>query len=153
MKVRDLMSTDVKFCRPETNLTEAVKLMEKRDCGVLPVVAVNGTVSGVITDRDVCIAMTTRGLTGDRIAVREVTAGHCYTCSPDDDAVAALQTMKTHKVRRLPVVDPEGRLAGILSINDVLTHADAVSHAEIVATMASICEHSQSAIRGRPVLA
>lgn len=153
MKVRELMTADVKFCRPETSLNEAVKLMAERDCGVLPVVAADGTVCGMITDRDVCIAMTTCGLTGDRIAVRAVTAGYCYACSPDDDAVAALQTMKTHKVRRLPVVDSGGRLAGILSLSDVLRHAGAISDAEIVGTLASICQPSQTGVRGRPVLA
>jgi CBS domain-containing protein len=153
MKVRELMTADVKFCRPETTLTDAVKLMWERDCGVLPVVMSDGTVSGMITDRDACIAMTTRGQTGDRIAVRDVSAGHCYTCSPDDEVTAALHRMKAHKVRRLPVVDAAGRLNGILSLNDVLTHAGAVSHADIVDTMAGICEHSQSHLPNGPRLA
>jgi CBS domain-containing protein len=149
MKVRDLMTEDVKFCRPETNLAEAVKLMWERDCGVLPIVKGDGTVSGMITDRDVCIAMATRGQTGDRIAVRDVTTGTCYTCSAEDDAAAALQTMKAHKVRRLPVVDARGRLDGILSLNDVVTHAGAASPAEIVGTMASICEHRPADVHAR----
>ena len=145
MKVRDIMTTDVKACRPETNLAEAVNLMWKGDCGVLPVVKADGKIFGMITDRDICVAMATRGRTADRIAVRDVTAGQAYTCLPDDDASAALQTMKAQRVRRLPVVDAEGRLKGILSLNDVVTHAGAASPTEIVSTLASICEHRRPA--------
>jgi len=141
MKVREIMTSDVTACRPETNLAEAVKLMWDRDCGVLPVVKSDGKVSGMITDRDICVALVTRGQTADRIAVSDVTGGKAYTCAPDDDTAAALQTMKSRRVRRLPVVDADGRLKGILSLNDVLTHAGAAASTEILNTMAVICEH------------
>jgi CBS domain-containing protein len=141
MKVRAIMTRDVKTCRPETNLAEVVKLMWEEDCGVLPVVNSDGKVVGMITDRDICVAIATRGRTADRIEVRDVTAGKACSCAPDDDAVVALQTMKSQRVRRLPVVDGEGGLKGILSLNDVVTHTGAASSTEIVSTMASICEH------------
>jgi CBS domain-containing protein len=141
MKVREIMSSDVKTCRAETNLAEVVKLMWERDCGALPVVRADGNVSGMITDRDICVAIATKGRTADQIAVRDVVAGKARTCAPDDDALVALQTMKSHRVRRLPVVDAEGRLKGILSLNDVITHAGAASSTEIMSTIASICEH------------
>jgi CBS domain-containing protein len=141
MKVQEIMTRDVKTCRPETNLAEAVKLMWERDCGVLPVVRSDGKVFGMITDRDICVALATRGQTADRIEVRDVTAGKACTCGLDDEAIVALQTMKSQRVRRLPVVDADGRLMGILSLNDVVTHTGAASSTEIVSTMASICEH------------
>lgn len=141
MKVRDMMTSDVRTCRPETNLAEAVRDMWEGDCGALPVVNDEGRVTGMITDRDICIAVATRGRVADRIAVREVAQDHAYTCLPDDDATAALQTMKLHKIRRLPVVDAEGHVRGILSLNDVVTHAGAASPNEMVSTLASICEH------------
>lgn len=143
MKVRDLMTSDVKTCRPETNLAEAVKDMWHGDFGVLPVVNDEGRVTGVITDRDICIAVATRGRSADRIAVHEVAQGRAYTCLPDDDATAALETMKVHKIRRLPVVDAEGHVRGMLSLNDVVTHAGAASPNEVVSTLASICEHQR----------
>jgi CBS domain-containing protein len=148
MKIQEIMTRDVKVCRPETNLAEAVKLMWERDCGVLPVVKSDGKVSGMITDRDICIAIATRGQTADQIAVSDVTVGKAYTCAPDDDATVALQTMKSQRVRRLPVVDAEGRLKGILSLNDVVTHAGAASSTEIVSTIASICEHGRRTLLG-----
>lgn len=147
MKVREIMTSDVKACRPETNLAEAVKLMWERDCGALPVVKSDGKVSGMITDRDICVAIATRGQTADRIAVRDVTSGKAATCTPDDDAIVALQTMKLQRVRRLPVVDAGGRLNGILSLSDVVTRAGAALSTEIVSTMASICEHRRHTAR------
>lgn len=141
MKVRDMMTSDVKTCRPETNLAEAVRDMWEGDCGALPIVNDEGRVTGVITDRDICIAVATRGRSADRIAVRELVQGHAYTCLPDDDATVALQTMKAHKIRRLPVVDAEGHVRGILSLNDIVTHAGAASSNEVVSALASICEH------------
>ena len=140
MKVREIMTSDVTTCRPETNLAEVVKRMWERDCGVLPVVKSDGTVSGMITDRDICVALATRGQTADRMAVHDVIGGTAYTCSSDDDAMVALKTMKSQRVRRLPVVDAENRLKGILSLNDVMMHAGAASLSDIVSTMASICE-------------
>ena len=148
MKVREIMTSDVTTCRPETNLAEAVKLMWERDCGVLPVVKSDGIVSGMITDRDICVALATRGQTADRIAVHDVIEGTAYTCSSDDDAMVALKTMKSQRVRRLPVVDAEGRLKGILSLNDVMMHAGAASLSDIVSTMASICEPRRPTMAG-----
>lgn len=141
MKVRDLMTSDVRTCRSETNLAEVVRDMFEGDCGALPVVSDDGRVAGIITDRDICIAVATRGRSADRIAVREVARDHVYTCVPDDDASAALQMMKLHKIRRLPVVDADGHVRGMLSLNDIVTHVGAASPTDVVSTLASICEH------------
>lgn len=59
MKVREIMTTDVSSCQPETNLADAAKNMWGRDCGILPIVTGDGRVSGVITDRDICMAVAT----------------------------------------------------------------------------------------------
>jgi CBS domain-containing protein len=147
MKVREIMTKDVKTCRPETNLAEAVKLMWERDCGALPVVKPDGKVSGMITDRDICVAIATRGQTAGRVTVSDVAGGKAFTCAPEDDAIVALQTMKSRRVRRLPVVDADGRLKGILSLSDVVTHAGAALSTEIVSTMASICATAAHARR------
>ena len=141
MTVRDLMTIDVRTCRPDTNVAEAVREMWEGDCGALPVVSDDGRVAGIITDRDICIAVAPRGRPADRIAVREVVRDHVHTCLPEDDATAALQAMKRHKIRRLPVVDAEGHVRGMLSLNDIVTHAGAASPIEVVSTLASICEH------------
>lgn len=141
MKVQEVMTVDVRTCRPDSNLAEAVKDMWEADCGALPVIATDGQIVGMITDRDISIAVATKGRTADRIAVREVASDQLvHTCLADDDTTAALKTMQTFKVRRLPVVNAQGHLQGIVSLNDIATHAGAASSARIANTLASICE-------------
>jgi CBS domain-containing protein len=135
------MTSNVKTCRPDTNLAEAGRDMWEGDCGALPVVNDEGRVTSMITDRDICIALATKGRPADRVAVREVAQSHAYTCQPEDDASAALHTMKAHQVRRLPVVDADGHIRGILSLNDVVTHPGSASPTEVVSALASICAH------------
>lgn len=119
MKVKDLMTTDVKRCSPETNLAAAAKIMWEGDCGAVPVTDERDHVIGVITDRDICIAAATRPRTEGEIPARDVISKAVYTCAPGDDVRAALETMKARKVRRLPVVEQGGRLVGIVSIHDI----------------------------------
>lgn len=119
MKVKDLMTTDVKRCSRETNLAEAARIMWEGDCGAVPVTDERDHVVGVITDRDICIAAATRPRTEGEISVNDVISEKLYTCAPGDDVRAALETMKARKVRRLPVVDAGGRLVGIVSIHDI----------------------------------
>jgi CBS domain-containing protein len=119
MKVKELMTTDVKHCGPETNLAEAARIMWEGDCGAVPVTDASDRVVGVITDRDICIAAATRPRTEGEIPVKDVISKVLYTCAPGDDVRAALETMKSRKIRRLPVVDQGGRLAGIVSIHDI----------------------------------
>jgi CBS domain-containing protein len=141
MKVQDVMTRNVRSCRLDSNLAEAVKDMWEADCGVLPVVGHDNRVVGVITDRDICIAVATKGRTADRIAVREVVRDHVHTCLSTETTTAALKTMQAHKVRRLPVVDVEGHLEGILSLNDIATHAGAATPSQIAHTLERLCEH------------
>ena len=120
MKVKELMTTDVKRCSLETNLAATAKIMWEGDCGAVPVTDERDRVIGVITDRDICIAAATRPpRTEGEILVKDVISKALYTCAPGDDVRSALETMKTRKVRRLPVVEQGGRLAGIVSIHDI----------------------------------
>ena len=118
MKVKEVMTTDVKRCSPETNLAAAARIMWEGDCGAVPVTDERDHVVGVITDRDICIAAATRPRTEGEIPAKDVLSKALYTCAPGDDVRAALETMKARKVRRLPVVE-QGRLVGIVSIHDI----------------------------------
>jgi CBS domain-containing protein len=131
MKVKELMTTDVKHCGPDTNLAAAAKIMWEGDCGALPVTDESRRVIGVITDRDICIAAATRPRTEGEIPVRDVISKALYSCSPGDDVRAALDTMRAHKVRRLPVVDEKGRLTGIVSIHDIALQSRGNKKAEV----------------------
>jgi CBS domain-containing protein len=144
MKVKELMTTAVATTPPNANLARAARLMWDRDCGVLPVVDATGHVMGMITDRDICRAVTTHARPASRIAVEEIASHHVYSVTPEDDAETALQAMTAHQVRRLPVVDAGGHLKGILSMNDIVLHAgDAtgVKASAIVDALKGICAH------------
>jgi len=124
MKVRDLMTGTPCYCLPETNLGSATELMWNADCGCLPVVSAEGKVSGVITDRDICVALGTRNRVAGEVTVAEVMSNKLFFCAPEDEIHLALQTFKEAKVRRLPVVGRDGSLIGVLSIDDMLSCAE-----------------------------
>lgn len=124
MKVRDIMTQGAVCCGPGTNVGEAVELMWKRNCGILPVVGADGKLQGVVTDRDICIAMGTRNRLPGQLTIAEIATKRVSTCGPDDEIHEALLTMAEREVRRLPVVDERGTPVGILSIDDILTHSD-----------------------------
>ena len=124
MKVKDVMTEAPYYCQPETNLGSATELMWNADCGFLPVRSVDGKVVGVVTDRDICVALGTRNRLPGDVTAGEVMSGRVYSCAPDDDIHTALQTMKEGKVRRLPVITKNGTLVGVVSTDDVLLRAE-----------------------------
>jgi len=119
MKVKDICTRTVRSCTPETTLAYAGWAMWENDCGALPVLDENGSVMGVVTDRDISIGAATKYCPAAEIAVREVIAPKVHVCKLGDDVRDALKTMRQERVRRLPVVDPEGKLQGLLSLNDI----------------------------------
>lgn len=143
MKVRDLMTRNVQSVEPGTNLSVAAEAMWKTDCGVLPVVS-EGKVTGILTDRDICIALGTRNRRASDISAGEVAAQDVETIAPDAGIPAALDIMRRAKVRRLPVVE-NGRIEGILALNDIVQAAGrkqgAIDYEEVIGTMKAICEH------------
>lgn len=129
MKVREIFTESPAVCTPDTTLASAGWLMWENDCGFLPVID-DGKVISVITDRDICIGAATKYRPAAEIAVREVANGKLHACGPDDDLLDALRTMRTVRVRRLPVLDAEGRLLGVLSVNDVVRVAKTAKSAK-----------------------
>jgi CBS domain-containing protein len=98
----------------------AARLMGEANCGTLPVIDSRGRLVGIITDRDICLAVSRSNRNAINIAVREVMTRKVFSVLLDDDVHGALATMKDARVRRLPVRDDSGRLKGILSIDDVV---------------------------------
>jgi CBS domain-containing protein len=120
MIVEDLMTREVGACRVGESLADAASVMWQRDCGAVPVVGEDGGVVGMLTDRDVCMALATRRAYASDVRVEEVMSRDVVSCTPEDDAEEALELMRRRQLRRLPVVDSQGHLAGILSVADVL---------------------------------
>lgn len=149
MKVKEIMTTAVKHCRPEDSLTTAATIMWDSDCGAVPVTNANGKVMGMITDRDICIAAATRHRLASDISVQEVMSDSVYACLPNDNLKTALKVMQEKKVRRLAVINKTGGLEGILCLNDlVLRSEDArgvvvpeISYSAIMETLKVISQH------------
>jgi CBS domain-containing protein len=152
------MSSRVESCSPDTNLAEAAMIMWRCDCGIVPVVE-PGTqrVVGTITDRDVCMAVATTGQRPTERSAKEVMARSLATVGPDDDVRVALERMEEARVRRLPVVDQNGALAGVLSVNDLVLATDRervegnpLPVEAVMKTLRGISEHRQPEPVGAP---
>jgi CBS domain-containing protein len=124
MKVKEVMMGTPYYCQLETNLGSATELMWVGNCGFLPVMNANGKSVGVVTDRDICIALGTRNRPAGELSVADVMSNRLFACSPDDDVHFALETMKEGGVRRLPVTSEKGILVGVISMDDLLVRAE-----------------------------
>jgi CBS domain-containing protein len=123
MRVQDVMNRAVASCRSGMNLASVTALMWEHNCGQLPVVDEDGKVTAVITDRDICIALGTRDRRASELSVSDVINRAAVVCRADDHLRSALKIMAVEQVRRLPVVNHEGALVGILSLDDVTLQA------------------------------
>lgn len=143
MKVREIMTTDPRICSPSMNAGTAAALMLDGDCGSLPVVD-KGKLVGIVTDRDLFIALATRNKRASDLSVGEVVQTPVYTCGPDDDVQTALALMKDHSIRRLPVEGFGGTVLGIVSMNDLVLAAGPrkpLRDAVVVDTLRTISAH------------
>jgi CBS domain-containing protein len=137
------MSQPAVTCAPETSIAIAGGLMEDRDHGFLPVVDIRRRLLGVVTDRDLLLSVANNERSASQIHVYEAMKVKAATCSPDDDLKAALELMRQHSVRRLPVVDRDRHVIGVLSIDDVVrwgVQPRGVSASEVIQTLEWICE-------------
>ncbi len=146
MRVQDIMTVSPEVCRPDDNLAEAVSQLWSADCGVLPVVDHAGRLAGILTDRDVCIALGTRNERASAVSVETVMRSSVETCGPGEDVISALARMADRQVRRLPVVDDERRLLGILSLSDAALATGSGPHAlragAVLETLRSVSRHA-----------
>jgi CBS domain-containing protein len=103
MRVKDIMKTPAYTCYPDTDLGTVAAQMWEHDCGFIPVVGASGTLVGLVTDRDICIAAATRRLAPGHISAAQAMSDTVHACFPDDAIGVALAAMKQFKVRRLPL--------------------------------------------------
>lgn len=150
MKVRDVMTVDVHSCPPEANLAEVAQVMWESDCGIVPIVDADHRVRGVLTDRDICIALGTRNVPAAVVRASDVMATSVITSAVDDDLESALARMQSGRVRRVPVVDATGGLCGIVSLDDVVLHVtenpkDGKLRSALIGTLSAMCERWKTA--------
>jgi CBS domain-containing protein len=154
MRVQDLMSHPTVTCHVNDPLTVAAHLMWEHDCGALPVVRDDGKLTGMITDRDICMAAFTQGRRLDELLVNAAMAKDVISVHPDQRLDEIEQCMAEHQVRRLPVVDADHKPIGVLSLNDLAIESarpDSLmtdGPSKIARTLAAICQPRVSG-RGR----
>ncbi|TAH38570.1 MAG: CBS domain-containing protein [Planctomycetota bacterium] len=137
-RVERLMTPLVQTCRPGDSMNNAARIMWEHDVGCVPVVAEDGILVGVVTDRDLCMAAYTQGANLHQLTVSAAMSGDVVTCTPGVDPASALLLMQARQVRRLPVVDEDGRLVGILSLAD-LARAGQPGASELAQALSWIC--------------
>jgi CBS domain-containing protein len=123
MNCRDVMTPSPVCCVPDDIVVDVARMMRAQDIGAIPVVADHSSqrLVGMLTDRDLAVRVVAEGREPRETSVREVMSMQPVTCHATDVYQQALQAMGEHQLRRIPVVDEEGRLAGIIAQADVAT--------------------------------
>jgi CBS domain-containing protein len=124
MKVQDLMTPKPVACAAWADVGFAAHLMWNTDCGSLPVVDENDHLVGMVTDRDICIALATRDTRASELPVSQVMSRDVHYCHAGEDLGEALETMRKQRIRRIPVIHEESdEIVGVLSLADVIAKA------------------------------
>jgi CBS domain-containing protein len=152
MRVEQLMTKQVKSCGPDDALDRAAQLMWDTDCGCLPVCCGDGVnrVIGVITDRDICMSALFQGKALRELRVSDAMSKQLQVCRRSDSLASAEKTMCEARIRRLPVVDDQGALIGMLTLADLAREAAResttpkreITENEVGDTLAAICQPS-----------
>jgi CBS domain-containing protein len=152
MKARDVMTKNVKFCRPLDSAQAAAKIMKAYDVGAIPVVTDMNLrrLEGIVTDRDLCCAVVAEELDPETITVQEVMTPKPVTCKPEDTLDKCERLMQRRRIRRIPVVDETGSCVGIVTQADVALHAPA---AKVAKTLAQISRPRPTARRSHATAA
>jgi CBS domain-containing protein len=125
-KCSEVMTSKPACCLPNDTVAKSAQLMKQEDVGSIPVVESeqNTKLLGIVTDRDLALKIVAEGRDGQSTKVDAVMTRNVVTCRADDDLQKALDAMATHQLRRIPIVDGENKVVGIISQADVATRAN-----------------------------
>ena len=145
MRVNQWMSRDAVCCPSTCSLVEPARAMWEKDVGFVPIVAPDsGTLMGVITDRDICMAAMTKGRPLHEISVADVMQKDVYACLESDHVARVHAIMRDHKLHRVPVVDADNKVVGVIALNDLARYANATAgkgmRDAFIKTMGAVCE-------------
>jgi CBS domain-containing protein len=121
--IKDVMTSDPCTIDADKSIAYAAKMMRDEDVGVAPIVESDKLV-GMLTDRDIAVRVVAEGKDPERVTVREVASKQVVTVDPQQDLDEALRIMAKHQVRRLPVLEEDGRLVGVVAQADVAREGD-----------------------------
>jgi CBS domain-containing protein len=121
MTCAEVMTPSPTACQPSHTAIEAAELMRREDCGLVPVVSENGKLIGVVTDRDIVVKVVAEGRDPRNTAISEVMSTDLVTCLPQESIETVMEQMATRQVRRIPIVERDGTLVGIVAQADIAT--------------------------------
>ena len=130
-RIGDLMTDNPKTVSADQSVVEAAQIMRDDDVGLVPVVEGERLV-GTVTDRDITIRVVAEERDPRSTTVRDIASTDLVTVDPDQDLDEALRLMAEHQVRRLPVVEEDGKLVGIVAQADVARHGDDIQTGQVV---------------------
>ena len=136
LKCREIMSQNITSATAETNLQEAARLLRESDVGILPIVDENNKLIGLVTDRDIVVRAVAEGLDASETTVERIMTTETHTAQGDDFAFQAVRTMGEEKVRRIPIVDDNYLLVGMVSMADIVLEME--DEKEIAETLEEI---------------
>ncbi|NUR77185.1 MAG: CBS domain-containing protein [Thermoleophilia bacterium] len=131
-QIREVMTKNPRTVKPDASAAEAAKLMRDEDAGVVPITEGDGRLAGLVTDRDIALRVVAEGKDPGSTKVKEIASQNLVTVDPQQDLDEVLRLMAKHQVRRLPVVEEDGKLVGIVAQADVARHTDAASTGQVV---------------------
>jgi CBS domain-containing protein len=125
-KAQEIMTQNPSCCLPENTIVDAAKMMKTEDIGPVPVIEnqQNRTLIGILTDRDIVVKVIAEGKDARNAYVRDAMTPNPVTCFPDDDLDDVIESMEQNQIRRIPVVDRNNRLVGIIAQADIATRLD-----------------------------
>ncbi len=133
MKVREIMTSNPATCTPDTPLQQVARTMEQRDCGALPVITHAGTgIVGIVTDRDIVIRTVAKTRNPLELTAESCMTSPAATITDDADVDDCVKLMEAKKIRRVPVVDAQGLLVGIVAQADIARHESRKETGELV---------------------
>ena len=138
--IHDVMTRDPAWCLPSDAARKAARIMLEKDTGIVPVIDNEGhrALVGVVTDRDLCLCLIAEGRDGNT-PVEACMTSKTVCCRPEDSAKKAVDLMEENQVRRIPVVDAENRIRGIVSMADVVRRSD-IAGEKTLEALEKICE-------------
>lgn len=135
MKVKDAMHAGVTWVEPDTHVKDLARMMRDEDIGSIPV-GENDRLVGMVTDRDIVCKGLANGKDLDSLTARDVMSGPIVYCRAEEDVEDAVRIMEEHEIRRLPVINENKRMVGMLSMGDIADCASRDLTAEVTRAVA-----------------
>lgn len=136
MKIRDVMHCGAKWCDVSTPLADIAELMAREDIGAVPI-GENDRLVGMITDRDIACRAVGRGLDCNQVRAGDILSGELVYCREDQDMTEVLEMMEDRQIRRVPVINEDKRLVGMLSMGDLAHTVPVQQSAEFAAAVSA----------------